>query len=87
MGVALTDIVRNFAEMIAIGHQIRARNDAARRLAERMAELEALFSEWSDDALVGHWNSVGCDFNCSVICCEDVHAELNRRGLGNVCAV
>ena len=80
-----------FAEMIMRGHEIRADAEIRRREKQaadiRNVEMEKKFAAWSDDDLIKHWDTVGCDFNCSVVCCEDVHWELNRRGRGDACAV
>jgi hypothetical protein len=79
-----------FAKLISRGLEIRQKHEMVQRAKahslRKSAETAVRFSDWTNAQLIEQWNTVGCD-DCSKVCCEDVHWELNRRGLGGECAV
>ena len=82
-----SDVLKAFAEMMVIGAKISADNAKKKQWEKYQARLEALFMGVSDDTLKLMWDNVDCDKCEAEYCCDEIHAELNRRGHGSYCAV
>lgn len=56
-------------------------------LSEAEQRSRAAMAPMTDDELKAMWDDLAAIDGHPVLDCDDIHAELNRRGLGLYCAV
>lgn len=83
----MTNLAELFAAMTQEGLRIAERQKLERQWAEDRARIAAMFATKTDEDMRQLWDAYdGCNAP-NGFAGEDIHAELNRRGYGDYCAV
>lgn len=86
----MRDIAERFGKLMVEAAEMRRKKEEKERWTAHWAandeRVRAMFEHLSLDEMRALWDAV-CDDKPCEFCCDDIWAELNRRGDGEYCAV